>query len=104
MPKKRPGPAARGPRGFQRNGPRKHRRPAPTKVSPSVEAELQRPAKSKPSTNGPVGQDVAIHLSPQLIDSLWKIAEKQGKPYLTVIHELLEQAAGREGRSQKAEG
>lgn len=35
---------------------------------------------------------MAIRLSPQLIYSLKKIAEEEGKPYQTLIHELLEKA------------
>lgn len=101
MAKKRSPPPSRGRRKLKRI--RKHRRPAPTKVSPSIEAELQRPGKDKSQSNGPAGQDIAIHLSPQLIDSLWKIAERQGKPYQRVIHELLEQAAQKEGRTMNAE-
>lgn len=97
MPKKRSAPASGGRRQLKRV--RKHGRPTPTKVSPSIEAEFQRPGQDKPPGNGPAGQEIALQLSPQLIDSLWKIAEKQGKPYQRVIHELLEQATQKEGRT-----
>jgi hypothetical protein len=38
-------------------------------------------------------QLIAIRLSPRLLDQLRKMAAKQGKPYQTLIHELLERAA-----------
>jgi predicted DNA binding CopG/RHH family protein len=37
-------------------------------------------------------QLIAIRLSPSLLDQLRKMAAKQGKPYQTLIHELLERA------------
>ena len=38
-------------------------------------------------------QLIAIRLSPRLLATLRKMAAKQGKPYQTLIHELLEKAA-----------
>jgi len=38
-------------------------------------------------------QLIAIRLSPRLLDQLRKMAAKQGKPYQTLINELLEKAA-----------
>lgn len=40
-------------------------------------------------------QLIAIRLSPRLLSTLRKMAAKQGKPYQTLIHELLEKAAAR---------
>lgn len=40
-------------------------------------------------------QLIAIRLSPRLLSTLRKMAAKQGKPYQTLIHELLEEAASR---------
>ncbi len=37
-------------------------------------------------------QLIAIRLSPSLIYALRKLAKKRGKPYQTLMHELLEQA------------
>jgi predicted DNA binding CopG/RHH family protein len=46
----------------------------------------------RPST-GMAKQLIAIRLSPRLLANLRKMAAKQGKPYQTLIHELLEKAA-----------
>lgn len=40
-------------------------------------------------------QLIAIRLAPRLLAQLRKMAAKQGKPYQTLIHELLEKAASR---------
>jgi predicted DNA binding CopG/RHH family protein len=40
-------------------------------------------------------QLMAIRLSPRLLATLRKLAAKQGKPYQTLIHELLEKATAR---------
>jgi len=46
----------------------------------------------RPST-GMAKQLIAIRLSPRLLATLRKLAAKQGKPYQTLIHEVLEKAA-----------
>jgi len=38
-------------------------------------------------------QLIAIRVSPRLLTALRRMATKQGKPYQTLIHELLEKAA-----------
>ena len=48
----------------------------------------------RPST-GTAKQLIAIRLSPRLLNQLRRMAAKQGKPYQTLIHELLEKAAFR---------
>jgi len=48
----------------------------------------------RPAT-GMAKQLIAIRLSPRLLAALRKMAAKQGKPYQTLIHELLEKAASR---------
>lgn len=48
----------------------------------------------RPST-GMAKQLISIRLSPRLLATLRKLAAKQGKPYQTLIHELLEKAASR---------
>lgn len=48
----------------------------------------------RPAT-GLAKQLIAIRLSPRLLATLRKMAAKQGKPYQTLIHELLEKAASR---------
>lgn len=46
----------------------------------------------RPAT-GMAKQLIAIRLSPRLLATLRRMAAQQGKPYQTLIHELLEQAA-----------
>lgn len=48
----------------------------------------------RPAT-GLAKQLIAIRLSPRLLATLRRMATKQGKPYQTLIHELLEKAASR---------
>lgn len=48
----------------------------------------------RPAT-GMAKQLIAIRLSPSLLSTLRKMAAKQGKPYQTLIHELLEKATSR---------
>ncbi len=43
--------------------------------------------------SGSAKQLIAIRMSPRLLDQLRKMAARQGKPYQTLIHELLEKAA-----------
>ncbi|HEV3420810.1 MAG TPA: hypothetical protein VG075_10935 [Candidatus Acidoferrum sp.] len=38
---------------------------------------------------------IALRVSPQLLAQLRRLAAKQDKPYQTLIHDLLEKAAGR---------
>ena len=45
--------------------------------------------------SGIAKQLIAIRLSPKLLSQLRKMAAKQGKPYQSLIHELLEQAAAK---------
>lgn len=46
----------------------------------------------RPAT-GMAKQLIAIRLSPRLLAALRQMAAKRGKPYQTLIHELLEKAA-----------
>ena len=46
----------------------------------------------RPAT-GMAKQLIAIRLSPHLLATLRRMAAKRGKPYQTLIHELLEKAA-----------
>lgn len=48
----------------------------------------------RPAT-GMAKQLIAIRLSPRLLAALRQMAAKRGKPYQTLIHELLEKAASR---------
>ena len=48
----------------------------------------------RPAT-GMAKQLIAIRLSPRLLATLRQMATKRGKPYQTLIHELLEKAVSR---------
>ena len=45
--------------------------------------------------SGHAKQLIAICIEPRLLAQLRRLAAKQSKPYQTLIHELLERAAGR---------
>ena len=55
--------------------------------------QLKRMHRIGRPTTGMAKQLIAIRLSPRLLASLRQMASKQGKPYQTLIHELLEKAA-----------
>jgi predicted DNA binding CopG/RHH family protein len=44
---------------------------------------------------GNAKQLIAIRIAPRLLAQLRRLAAKQSKPYQTLIHELLERAAGK---------
>lgn len=60
-----------------------------------TDEELKRMRRVGRPSSGMVKQLIAIRLSPKLLSSLRRMAAKQGKPYQTLIHELLEKAAFR---------
>jgi predicted DNA binding CopG/RHH family protein len=63
-------------------------------IPESSDEELKRARRvGRPST-GRAKQLIAIRLDPRLLVRLRKLAAKKSKPYQTLIHELLEQAAG----------
>ena len=62
-------------------------------IPESPEGELRRARRVGRPASGIAKQLIAIRLSPRLLDQLRKMAAKQGKPYQTLIHELLERAA-----------
>jgi len=57
--------------------------------------ELRRARRVGRPKSGVAKQLIAIRLSPRLLATLRKMAAKQGKPYQSLIHELLEKAASR---------
>lgn len=62
-------------------------------IPEATDEELKRMRRvGRPST-GMAKHLIAIRLSPRLLASLRRMAAKQGKPYQTLIHELLEKAA-----------
>lgn len=58
-------------------------------------AQLQRMRRVGRPSSGMAKQLSAIRLAPRLVAQLRKMAARQGKPYQTLIHELLEKAASR---------
>lgn len=64
-------------------------------IPESTDEELKRARRVGRPSSGLAKQLIAIRLSPRLLDRLRKMAAKQGKPYQTLIHELLEKAASR---------
>jgi len=57
--------------------------------------QLKRMRRVGRPVTGMAKQLIAIRLSPDLLAALRRMATKQGKPYQTLIHELLEKAASR---------
>lgn len=57
--------------------------------------QLRRMRRVGRPVTGLAKQLIAIRLSPRLLVTLRKMAAKQGKPYQTLIHELLEKATSR---------
>lgn len=65
-------------------------------IPESTDEELQRARRvGRPKTGRQPRQLIAIRIDPRLLKQLRKLAARQGKPYQTFIHELLEQAAKR---------
>jgi uncharacterized DUF497 family protein/uncharacterized protein (DUF4415 family) len=62
-------------------------------IPESTEEELRRARRVGRPASGMAKQLIAIRLSPRLLNQLRKMAAKQGKPYQSLIHELLEKAA-----------
>ena len=64
-------------------------------IPESTNAQLKRMRRVGRPASGMAKQLIAIRLSPRLLSQLRKMAAKQGKPYQSLIHELLEKAASR---------
>ncbi len=64
-------------------------------IRESTDSELRQAKRvGRPST-GRAKQLIAIRISPSLLSALKKLAERQDKPYQTLIHELLEKSLKR---------
>lgn len=59
-------------------------------IPESTDAELKRAKKMGRPSTGLAKQLIALRISPKLLSKLKKLAEKEGKPYQTFIHESLE--------------
>jgi len=64
-------------------------------IPESTDAELRRARRVGRPRTGSAKQLIALRISPQLLAQLRRMAAKQDKPYQTLIHDLLEKAAGR---------
>ncbi len=64
-------------------------------IPEATDAQLKRMRRVGRPASGMAKQLIAIRLSPRLLSQLRKMAAKQGKPYQSLIHELLEKAASR---------
>jgi len=64
-------------------------------IPESTDEELRRARRVGRPVTGMAKQLIAIRMSPRLLQTLRKMAANQGKPYQTLIHELLEKAASR---------
>jgi uncharacterized protein (DUF4415 family) len=62
-------------------------------IPESTDLELKRARRvGRPST-GDAKQLIAIRIHPRLLANLRRLARQQNKPYQTLIHEILDQAA-----------
>ena len=62
-------------------------------IPEATDEQLRRMRRVGRPSSGIAKQLIAIRMSPKLLSQLRKMAAKQGKPYQTLIHELLERAA-----------
>jgi uncharacterized protein (DUF4415 family) len=64
-------------------------------IPESSDAELARAKRVGRPARGRAKQMIAIRIDPTLLAKLRELAGRRGKPYQTLIHELLERAANR---------
>ena len=64
-------------------------------IPEATDEELKRARRVGRPKSGSAKQLIAIRVDPRLLASLRRMAAKMGKPYQTLIHELLEKAARR---------
>ncbi len=63
-------------------------------IPESTDAELKRARRVGRPKSAHAKQLIAIRLDPRLLGRLRRLARSKEKPYQTLIHELLEKAAG----------
>ncbi len=64
-------------------------------IPEATDEELKRARRVGRPKSGATKQLIAIRVDPKLLASLRRMAAKMGKPYQTLIHELLEKATSR---------
>lgn len=65
-------------------------------IPESNDEELKRARRVGRPASGRAKQMIAIRIDPALLASLRRMARSRRKPYQSLIHELLERAAGRD--------
>jgi uncharacterized protein (DUF4415 family) len=65
-----------------------------SEIPESTDAELKRAGRVGRPKSAHAKQLIAIRLDPRLLARLRRLAREKEKPYQTLIHELLEKAAG----------
>jgi uncharacterized protein (DUF4415 family) len=95
MARKRSGSSAPGERAAKNVKPTPDEKIDFSDIPESTDEEIARARRvGRPkSPNGP-RQLIAIRIDPTLLQKLRKMAARRDKPYQTLIHELLEKAAG----------
>lgn len=93
MAKKRSELSARGRRAAKSAKPMTDREIDFSDIPELTNEELRRGRRvGRPST-GNAKRLIAIRISPTLLETIRKMADKEDKPYQSLIHELLEKAA-----------
>ena len=64
-------------------------------IPEATDEQLRRARRVGRPVTGNAKQLIAIRIAPRLLAQLRRLAAKQAKPYQTLIHELLERAAGK---------
>jgi predicted DNA binding CopG/RHH family protein len=95
MAKKVSGSSAPGRRAAKSGRPTPDRDIDFSDIPELTDEQLARATRVGRPKSGSAKQLIAIRISPQVLDALRKMAARQGKPYQTLIHELLEKAASR---------
>ncbi len=93
MEKKRSGLSARGKQAVRNVKHIPDRQIDFSDIPEATDEELKRARRVGRPKSGAAKQLIAIRVNPKLLASLRKMAAKLGKPYQTLIHELLEKAA-----------
>ena len=93
MEKKQSASSARGKPAAKNARPMSDRQIDFSDIPETTDEELRRARQVGRPKSGMAKQLIAIRLSPRLLATLRKMAATQGKPYQTLIHELLEKAA-----------
>jgi predicted DNA binding CopG/RHH family protein len=93
MAKKYYGSSRRAARARKSAKPMRDERIDFSEIPQSTDEELRRAQRVGRPKSGNAKQLIAIRISPRLLAQLRRLAAKRDKPYQTLIHELLEQAA-----------